>query len=561
MENVFYLLLFLITISILAGLVLGVFYLFRRMSLQLPSMPNAATWLNSFWARLIFLVALGAALLWPLNLTKKLVEERRLRYRSVSTEIANSWGRDQTFVGPILVVPYEITYQTEVETVIPVAIIDGQVPDKPLTRKETKTIVEKRTAAILPKNLAINGQITTEKRSRGIYDILVYASDLKVTGSFSRQDLTKLDSRVTQVKWAETQLLVGLSDTNAFRGVSPLKFGAKEYYFAPGVNNSPLLPAGGFYAALDLSDQAESEPFEFAIAIGGLNNFMVAPVAELTTLELASPYPHPSFIGRSLPFERKINSDGFTAKWSVPNLVRNYPQVFTINALNRDNDARGNSSSSNTSPLYENLLGVTLVEPIALYTVVTRAVKYAILFIGLTFLSFFLYEVATRYSKTSYRLHFGQYAVIGLALALFYLVLLASAEQLGFAPAYGLAAGLIIVLVAGYAAIATASGMAALVLALVMGALYGVLYVILNSEDQALIGGASLLVVALVALMFSTRDLAKKSLKPALPAPGSDPLAAKNEGALAQTEGSPALIEDSPAQTAGDPEPKEPDPR
>jgi inner membrane protein len=385
-------------------------------------------------------------------------------------------------------------------------------------------------AAILPKELKIVGTIAPEKRARGIYSVLVYANDLKLTGSFTRPDLSKLDYRFTRDDWSKARILVGLSDTKAFRGVSSLKLGQKEFLFVPGTNSS-LLIRKGFSAAADLSGDAGDVPFSFEMRFAGIDRFMAAPLAEKTDMELTSSWPHPSFVGNGLPTERQILDDGFTAKWSVPNLVRNYPQAFVANEASTlgflDDDNRQDSNRKNSSFLEEYLIGVDLVEPVALYSLVTRAAKYGIMFIGLTFLSFFLYELAARESTKGYRLHLGQYAIVGVALSLFYLVLLALAEHVGFARSYGVASALNISLISVYAAVTTRRPTAALVMGLVLAALYGILYVILNEEDLALAGGTALLVVALAAMMVATRNLAKNQARlspgePAAPAAPGD---------------------------------------
>ncbi|MDR1607717.1 MAG: cell envelope integrity protein CreD [Deltaproteobacteria bacterium] len=516
MEAIFIIIASLICLAVFACLIVGLIWLIKKVEFTAPSSSGILRTLNQpILKRLLGLVVLGLILLWPLDQVKNLVCERQRHFFGVEREIGLSWGGQQTLIGPFIVVPYEIIVAYEVE----VEVTENQnqeTNNSAISRKTKKTILEDRRvirhAAILPKTLDVRGRIEPEKRARGIYEVLVYANSLKVSGTFSRPDLKILHERLVEVKWAEAILVVGLTDTRAFRGVSPLSFGQRQWPFEPGVKNAKLVESG-FSAAINF-DQETEVPFEFAMEIAGSDSFKIATLAEKTVMELASPWPHPSFIGQGLPYKREIGPDGltgFTGYWSVPNLTRNYPQVMSLeNTVVKDKQ----------SPLEEYLVGVALVEPVDLYRCLDRAIKYAILFVGLTILSFFLFELGSRRSN-SRRLRIGQYAIIGLALALFYLLLLALAEHIGFTPAYLAASGLIVVMVGGYVFLTLRKIKPALLISLILTYLYGVLYIILNEEDLALLSGAGLLALALVALMIATRNMAVTTIE-ALPQPLED---------------------------------------
>ncbi|MDR2141593.1 MAG: cell envelope integrity protein CreD [Deltaproteobacteria bacterium] len=501
MEIAYFLLGLIILLLIIGVLFLGI-WLCKKIDFAALPASNPLNVLNRpIVKRLLCLVALVIILQWPLGQIRQLTRDRERLQSSVTQEIAMSWGQDQTMVGPFLVVPYEAIVPTEAKVEVTENQPDPNNPGQTISRRSQKTIIEdrrvSRQAAILPKTLDLKGRLTPETRARGVYEILVYSNALKITGSFVRPDLKNLDAQMVEVKWAEARLVVGLSDTRAFRGISSLNLGGQEYLFVPG-SQTPSLAPTGFSTSVDLSGEATEWPFEFLMDIAGTYSFMIAPLAEKTTMELSSTWPHPSFIGQGLPIDREISNEGFIGRWSVPNLVRNYPQLLRVPSLKANDD-------KSVKTFDEYLVGVAIIEPVDLYSRLDRATKYAILFITLTLLCFFLFEVKS--SAAGHQLHIGQYGLIGLALALFYLTLLALAEHIGFGPAYLTASALIVGMVAAYVASTIKRLKGAALIGVVLTLLYGILYVILRQEDLALLGGTALLIVALGALMLATRDL------------------------------------------------------
>ncbi|MDR1084436.1 MAG: cell envelope integrity protein CreD [Deltaproteobacteria bacterium] len=517
METLLLIFVILLVLAVLVGLVLGIIWLARKINPAFLQKISPSYLRNSpIVGRLICLVIVSVLLLLPLEEIQSLVRTRHYNYKSVEAEIANSWGGPQTILGPMIAVPFTVLIPAET-----VVEVDEKIPgyeNYPTafnSRKVKKTVIEEReteiTAAILPKTLDIAGRLDPEKRSRGIYDVLVYTNTLKITGTFLKSDLKSLGYKIKEINWAKAQVMVGLSDTRAFKGVSFLNLGQDEFLFVPGTGDFPLAPTG-FSAETDLSGHREEIPFSFEIQITGYGQFMATPIAEKTTMELISTWPHPSFIGQGLPSERDISDAGFSARWSIPNLVRNYPQIIDLSKItpaehSDRNERRSYQESSFTSPLDEFQIGVSLVEPVVLYSCLDRATKYAILFISLSFLSFFLFELSS--GRTGRRLHLFQYGIIGLALALFYLVVLSLAEHLGFTAAYTIGAAINIFMVGGYVALSVRTRSSAALIAFVLGFMYSILYVILNEEDLALVGGTALLVVALGALMLATKNMSR----------------------------------------------------
>jgi inner membrane protein len=246
--------------------------------------------------------------------------------------------------------------------------------------------------------------------------------------------------------------------------------------------------------------------FSLDLDLAGMERLDIVPAAGETNVSLRSPWPHPSFGGRFLPETRSVSERGFEAAWRMSDLGANVRQAFQ-RCLQSKCDAYLAGS-----------FGVSLVQPVDVYQKTYRALHYGILFVGLTFALFFLYEVIC-----GLRVHPVQYALVGLALVAFFLLLLALAEHVGFGLAYGLGAAACVALVGAYVRIALGSSARAASLAALLAALYGALYVVLGSEDYALLMGALLVFAALAAFMLVTRRLdwyAVSAAAPGTAAPG-----------------------------------------
>lgn len=460
--------------------------------------------------KLAVVAGLGLMMSAPIDMIHDLVRERTYSYKEVAQEMSRSWGGQQLLIGPVLSVPYTIKYIVKKQE--PLSEKErAQLARRGVTQthKEVETeVTEEYTAVVLPEELRVNGSLKPELRSRGIYSVRVYTIELALSGLFRKPDFKTLDERVSLVHWDKALLLVNLGDTKAFRGISPLKMNEREFNFVPGTRASAVAPTG-FSTEVDLSGPDEL-PFAFDMSVGGSQGFFVAPIAVNTTIAIDSTWPHPRYWGDGLPVERRQTSEGFYARWEVPNLVRNYPQFAGLDyfgspviwAEDDDGPERPNLR------LAEYVVGVDLVEPVFHYSILTRAVKYAMMFIALTFLAVLIFEIGSG-RRGRARLHLVQYGLIGLGLCLFYLVLLAASEQMPFTQAYLLAAGLNIAMIGGYvwASLRRAGG--ALLVAGILSALYAALFFILRMEKFALVSGTSLLVLAVITLMYVTRNLGR----------------------------------------------------
>lgn len=430
-------------------------------------------------ARLIAVAILALILLVPLNMVRSVVRERHATYQGVVWEISGSWSGDQRVAGPILVVPYVESVEVRDEFVTP----EGE---KKISRRwETR----QRKAVILPDLLNLEGRIDPEMRNRGIYQVQVYTADLVVSGRFENLEATVAslvdDDRLEEIDWARAVVGFGVSDPRGLVEVDGFEFNGDPVQPKPGTTLDEILPTG-FHIAVG---EAISDTLEFTMpmVIRGSGGFQFLPLGETTNAAIGSDWPHPSFVGKVLPTDREISDAGFSAEWTIPLLNRSYPQVWR--------------AGSNVD-IGEIEAGVRLFEPVALYDLVTRAVKYGLLFIALTFLSLGLIE-----HVMDLRLSLVQFLLIGVALAMFFLILIALAEHMGFTTAYVLASSTVVMINSLYcAAIVKRTSISAIVGA-VLTSIYGILYLILQAEDFALLGGTLLLVVALIVTMFFTRRI------------------------------------------------------
>lgn len=443
-----------------------------------------------FWKtttfRMLLVGVLILLMLIPLSMVSSVVDERHAAYNGVLSDISAHWGGEQVLTGPILILPC-----TEAVTVT-----EQTTDEKGRVFNVQREITDDFQAVLLPKHIALEGSIHPEYRLRGIYQTLVYSEHLTLTGSFKGME-TAVKSMAKEgwevrFHWEKAFVVVGLSDTKGITRIAPFRFSNQKVDFAPGTR-MPHLAASGFHAPLSASPSGEDADFSLEMDLKGSTGFRMAPLGELSEMHLTSPWAHPSFYGEILPSKRTVNDNGFDATWSVPHLVRAYPQYWL-------------DGKETPTGLAEFSVGVSLFEPVTIYTEAVRAVKYGILFVALTFLTLALLEIITK-SRPS----MVQYILIGAAMTLFYLLLIALAEHIGFNRAYGIAAAVVITLNSVYCLFVLSRKALAFVVTAVLSALYAVLFMALRAEDYALLTGSILLVVAVALTMFFTRNLHKQN--------------------------------------------------
>jgi inner membrane protein len=406
-----------------------------------------------------------------------LVAEREQRAEGVRQEVAREWGGSQRIVGPVLIVPYTVV------------VVTGQGD------KRTEEVQERR-AVFLPQTLNINGNAATKVLHRSIYDVAVYTGELDFEGRFAAPDMSEIATDVHSVRWHDAILSLAISDVSGLKTAASLLIdGGTKIPFEPSIGvsgardgiHARMTSATSLYPAPGTSAATMSAfDFKFALTFNGSSELTFAPVAQETTVSLSSDWPDPSFTGAFLPTDRVLEPTKFSAHWLVPHLARSIPQAWS----------HFDQGLERIDP-YQ--FGVRFIVPVDFYQLVTRAAKYAMMFLATAFMAVFLLELGS-----ARHVHPVQYLFVGFAMILFYILLLSLAEQIGFLWSYLIAATATSGLTSLYVARVQGSVVKGLAMLLVLSLLYGLLYLILRLEDYALLAGAVAGFVMLAIVMFST---------------------------------------------------------
>jgi inner membrane protein len=413
----------------------------------------------------------------PVFMVWLLVLDRQANHRAAVAAIGAQWGGAQTLTGPLLAVPVTVLSTEQTDS------------GRTVQRRVRRVLV------IAPDTLEISGRVHPERRRRGIHEAIVYQTELNASARFVLPALDGLVMPVAETDWARARIVMALSDLKGIEAVVVSRDGEALDAVAPGFGLADVAGDGaGFHVPVDLSDgfadAGGSMEVDVALSFKGSQSVSFTPVGRQTSAGLASEWPHPSFSGAFLPASRSVSDEGFEAQWSVPQLARSIPAATL--AVDRGVITR----------FAEGRFGVDLYQPVDFYRYVDRAVKYGVLFVGAAFLVIFAIEV-----MSGGRMHLAHYMMTGLMMILFYVLLLALAEIVGFATAYAIAAGATGAVVAGFTASLFPGRVWALSAAGGFALLYGVLYVVLSLEDAALLAGAVTGFVILTAMMFGTRKV------------------------------------------------------
>jgi inner membrane protein len=433
----------------------------------------------------IALIGIVAVLLQiPVQMIRGLVAERKQTRDSVIAEVARGSSEAQRLIGPVLYVPWtrrsaEATTTTD---------------EGGHSRTVRKEKVEHGHVALLPATLSVEGNIDLQQKHRGIYTAQVYTLNATLRGTFTLPPDLGMPEGPGTLVWGRALLVLGIQDTRGIRDGVKLDWNGAQPALYPGGVDAAGTP-NGIHADLGLLPANKTpitREFSIALSLLGTERLDIVPVGAATTVALASAWPHPSFTGRILPDAgTKISREGFAAHWRTSHFATNLAQLHQRCMQSRQCDAFSQHS-----------LTVSFVQPVDLYQTVERSVKYGFLFIGLTFAAFFLFEVLKRLS-----IHPVQYALVGLALAIFFLMLISLSEHLGFATAYAIASASCVTLNGYYVAHVLKSVRRGALFALALGALYGLLYVLLRAEDHALLMGSMLVFACVASAMVATRRL------------------------------------------------------
>lgn len=405
---------------------------------------------DSVTVKLISAGFIALILLIPAALTTELIRDRSATQEDAAAEISESWARTQTITGPVIMIPFE----TEEEGV--------------------------RYAYFLPDDLQVTGTVAPETRYRGIYEVVVYSSELVFSGRFSPPDFSEWSIDPEAFLWNEAVVATGVSDMRGIEEQITLQWNGQDYDFRPGLEDEAVLQTGMTARA----PVQEAGAFRFRLRLRGSDSLYFVPVGKETSVDLASTWDAPSFGGAFLPDAREVSREGFAARWHVLDLNRPYAQAW-----------RGATTS-----LMESAFGVRLLLSVDHYRKTLRAATYAIVVIALTFLAFFLSEI---YFER--RAHPFQYLLVGLALCLFYGLLLALSEHMPFNAAYASATGATVIVVTGY--MRSVLGKRSMFFGAILLMVYGFMFLLLQLEELALLIGMTGLFVALALTMYLTRNI------------------------------------------------------
>lgn len=441
---------------------------------------------TSQFLRALLIVFLVLLLQIPTAMLNGVTNERQsLRAEAVS-EITTKWGTAQNIVGPKLYVPYLKRVTTG----------EG---DKQVTKTENKY------AVFLPEQLDITSALTTEIRKRSIFEVPVYTSDLSLQGSFGRPNLASWGAAAAEdVQWDQAELVIEVTDAHTLtvqEGANwagkPLQFEAgKGRYGSPGIepnqfayDGTPLVSAG---IVSSLRGKMVGEGFDFAIPLRlqGSERITFAPLGKETKVSLNANWGDPSFQGKWLPVDSTIERDRFEANWTIQAIGRNYGQSWS------------GDSPVGDATINDSLFGVDLISPVDNYRMSQRSLKYNFLFLLLTFVTFWLFEITS-----NLRVHPLQYLLVGAAMTMFYLLQLALSEHMGFDQAYLISSAAVVLLIATYSVAVLRAKGRGLIIGLMEAGLYGYLYFVLASQSYSLLIGSFGLFGFLAVAMYFTRNM------------------------------------------------------
>ncbi|MBC6994581.1 cell envelope integrity protein CreD [Neolewinella lacunae] len=443
------------------------------------------------WARrsvTLKLLVIGVMILFlliPTSMLDGLIRDRQSLRDSAQTEVASKWGLQQTVGGPVISVPYR--YQ----------VLDA----------EGKTLTTSGYAHFLPDEINIEGTLNPEERYRGIFVVVLYNTRLQVTGHFGAYDAAALNIPETALQWEDAIFSIGLSDMTGVQAAIDLRFGDTTRSLGPGTITNDLFDSGAS-TAVTVTGAEQRTDFSFSLDLNGSSALYFRPFGKRTTVQLSGGWGNPSFDGSFLPQEREVSPAGFTATWEVLQLNRNYPQQGTGAYIGKS--SRGYVDGGYVEGGYypdgavseNDVLGLRLLLPVDEYQKTYRSTSFAVLFIFITFLTFFFIEVLNKR-----KVHPVQYLLIGAAIILFYVLLLSISEHLLFASAYWLSCAAVVTLITGYSWFILRNLKLTLLVAGILVILYVFFYSLLQLQDYALLVGSLGLLLILATIMWLTRNI------------------------------------------------------
>jgi inner membrane protein len=402
-------------------------------------------------------------MLIPTFFISGLVDEREKRHQSVVKDVSSKWAEAQTITSPYLFIPYHHREKTT----------DG------------RELIDKKFLVLLPDNLDVSGKILPEERLRSIYKVLLYKSSINTKGNFEVQLPKNIDA--ADLLLNEAKVCVGISDFKGIESKIDININGHNYTLTPGLPTNNI-DSAGLSASINLSQEDILKPiiFDMPLQLKGSEQLHFVPLAGNSQFAIQSDWANPSFDGNTIPSDRVVNEKGFSAKWVFNKANLPFNTLLTGEQIKKQSYA----------------FGISMLQPADQYAKTTRSVKYAILIIGLTFSVFFIVELMQKKP-----VHPVQYVLIGIALVIFYTLLLSISEFVLFDKAYLIAALATVLLISLYAKGHFKSWKTAGIFAAVLSSLYGFIFILIRLEDTALLVGSIGLFIVLSLVMYASRKI------------------------------------------------------
>ncbi|MFL5787392.1 MAG: cell envelope integrity protein CreD [Flavisolibacter sp.] len=415
-------------------------------------------------------------LLLPTFSVESLIKEREQRQREAITEVSSKWAGNQNISGPVIVLPY---WETD----------------------SLQKLRYKHYAYFLPDDLTINSEILPQQKYRGIYKVMLYSTNVNMSGSYTEIKPEKLSIAPESILWNEAFIKINLGDIKGLNDELKMNWNDRVLSFTSQASESKN-SADGLVAPLNITSPNDLKNIKFSgnMNLNGSEKILFTPVGKSTTVKVHSTWPHPSFTGIILPQVSSINNSGFSATWRSLAHKRRFPQewkddAFYINPAMAFQDNTGNN-------IINGSFGADLFIPVNAYQQTMRSVKYAVLCILLTFAAFFLIETTNKKF-----IHPFQYGLIGLALVLFYTLLLSFSEYIGFNYAYLVSSIATIGLIGWFVRSILTSSRLSILLAFILTIIYGYIFTILQLQDYSLLLGSIGLFITLAIIMHFSKKI------------------------------------------------------
>lgn len=429
-------------------------------------------WLKeSVMVKLFSIAFLTLLLLIPQSWISSIIEERQGRLNEVMSEVAEKWSYAQDVTGPVLVIPYKKQHTTQV-------MVSGK------SEQHITTTTEE--AYFLPEQLIIDNKINPETLHRGIFDAIVYNSANTMHGTFAKPDFRALNIRPEEILWSEAYIMLGLTDLRGIGETPVISVNNIQYKTEPSTNNTSPLFTRNITGKIAVSPDDSLLNFSIRLALKGSSYLYFYPMGKSTQVMMGGNWGNPSFDGAYLPETRSVTDSAFSATWKILNFNRPFPQQW-IGSL---------------STLQGTAFGTKLLMPVDQYQQSTRTAKYGILIILLTFVSLVLIELIVKIN-----IHPFQYILIGVALVIYYSLLISFSEHIGFDLAYLVSSFAIIILISTYSLSVFRSPRISLLLSFLLIVFYGYIYIITQEQDLALLLGSIGLFIIIAALMYVSRSI------------------------------------------------------